>query len=330
MTDQNLPNQAHANQMTNTEEETMSDQPIPDQINPNNTPIDNLYVTGKVGIGISDSQNRLHVVAPGGFPNNVPIVAQSVSTFFGARDSDGIERFAINLDSDGTSYAVNFYDKYQRPWRRSISLKLGNVGIGTTDPKSMLHIGDGLPTPPSGGYRPWMVRGTLVSWDTDNVFFGLKDEGPNRKDAVIAWGDDPDLDVFRFIFTAHQGPANGQEVMRLESNGDLKAAGDVYAKDVQLQSSRELKENVAELSASEAVEALEDLNPVKFNFKADSDKNLHIGFIAEEVPDLVATSDRKTLSPMDIVAVLTQVVKQQQKTMAALAEKVKLLEAQTA
>jgi hypothetical protein len=39
-----------------------------------------------------------------------------------------------------------------------------------------------------------------------------------------------------------------------------------------------------------------------------------VGFIAEDVPDLVATKDRKGLSPMDIVAVLTKVVQEQQKT----------------
>jgi len=44
----------------------------------------------------------------------------------------------------------------------------------------------------------------------------------------------------------------------------------------------------------------------------------------------VATSDRKTLSPMDIVAVLTQALKEQQNTISALAEKVKLLETKTA
>src|SRR4028119_1981498 len=83
----------------------------------------------------------------------------------------------------------------------------GNVGIGTNNPLSMLHIGDG----PGGEYRPWMVRGTLVSENTDGVFFGLKNEGSDRKDAVIAWGDNLG-DVFRFIFTADGGSADGQEI----------------------------------------------------------------------------------------------------------------------
>ncbi len=37
-----------------------------------------------------------------------------------------------------------------------------------------------------------------------------------------------------------------------------------------------------------------------------------MGFIAEDVPELVATSDRQGLSAMDIVAVLTKVVQEQQ------------------
>ena len=40
--------------------------------------------------------------------------------------------------------------------------------------------------------------------------------------------------------------------------------------------------------------------------------SLCVGFIAEDVPDLVATKDRKSLSPMDLTAVLTKVVQGQQ------------------
>ncbi|RPJ08785.1 MAG: tail fiber domain-containing protein [Deltaproteobacteria bacterium] len=82
-------------------------------------------------------------------------------------------------------------------------------------------------------------------------------------------------------------------------------------------SSREYKEDIEALSTDDAFAALQDLHPVKFAYKTDkTDK--HVGFIAEEVPDLVATKDRKGLSPMDIVAVLTKVVQEQQKTISAL------------
>jgi hypothetical protein len=48
---------------------------------------------------------------------------------------------------------------------------------------------------------------------------------------------------------------------------------------------------------------------VTFHYKAEGAQT-HVGFIAEDVPDLVATPDRKGLSTMDIVAVLTKVVQE--------------------
>ena len=54
------------------------------------------------------------------------------------------------------------------------------------------------------------------------------------------------------------------------------------------------------------------MKPTKFNYKVDKEDE-YLGFISEDVPNLVATKDRKGLSPMDIVAVLTKVVQTQKK-----------------
>jgi hypothetical protein len=53
------------------------------------------------------------------------------------------------------------------------------------------------------------------------------------------------------------------------------------------------------------------LEPVVFNYRNEAGED-YIGFIAEDVPELVAVSDRDALSTMDIVAVLTRVVQEQQ------------------
>jgi parallel beta-helix repeat protein len=79
-------------------------------------------------------------------------------------------------------------------------------------------------------------------------------------------------------------------------------------------SSREYKDNIEALGTEEAFDALKELNPVKFAYKADRTEK-HVGFIAEDAPDLIAAKDRKGLSPMDIVAVLTKVVQEQQRAM---------------
>ena len=76
-------------------------------------------------------------------------------------------------------------------------------------------------------------------------------------------------------------------------------------------SSRTLKENIHDLSTEDAMSALEQLKPKMYNYIVDKDER-YLGFIAEEVPELVAMSNRKSLSPMDIVAVLTKEVQQQQ------------------
>jgi hypothetical protein len=79
-------------------------------------------------------------------------------------------------------------------------------------------------------------------------------------------------------------------------------------------SSREAKENIKNLTTDEAIEALDGLTPVKFNYKAEKEEE-YVGFIAEDVPELVSTKDRKHMTPMDVVAVLTKVVQDQQKSL---------------
>lgn len=91
-------------------------------------------------------------------------------------------------------------------------------------------------------------------------------------------------------------------------------------------SSRKFKDNITNLSSQEAFEALEKLNPVKFNLKADDEKMLHLGFIAEDAPDMVATPDKGAITNGHIVAVLTKIVKEQQKKITDFNKKMKILE----
>lgn len=104
-------------------------------------------------------------------------------------------------------------------------------------------------------------------------------------------------------------------------SGAYVSAGGVWTN----ASSREYKKNIKELTGDEAMGALKGLRPVKFSYKVNIEET-HVGFIAEDAPDLVVTKDRKGMSSMDIVAVLTKVVQEQQKTIAELSKKVAELE----
>jgi len=91
-------------------------------------------------------------------------------------------------------------------------------------------------------------------------------------------------------------------------------------------SSRASKDNIQTLAADKALNALRNLEPVTFTYKFDKAQP-HVGFIAEDVPELVATKDRRGVSEMDIVGVLTRVVKEQDKTIEKLLDTVSRLEA---
>lgn len=92
------------------------------------------------------------------------------------------------------------------------------------------------------------------------------------------------------------------------ANGAYVSAGGVWTN----RSSRNDKENIAQLPAEDALAAVMALEPVSFNYRSERGED-YVGFIAEDVPDLLAAGAGDSLSPMDIVAALTKVVQEQQR-----------------
>ncbi|NJL54446.1 tail fiber domain-containing protein [bacterium] len=133
----------------------------------------------------------------------------------------------------------------------------------------------------------------------------------------------------RWVWYAQDGEARlfsqktGQDIFRVKDNGNVQITGALTQA-----SSIALKENVAELSGQEAMATLQGLNAVKYNYKADEQKEQRLGFIAEDVPDLVANSEHDRLSPMDLIAVLTKAVQEQQRTISELADEIHTLKQQ--
>jgi hypothetical protein len=107
------------------------------------------------------------------------------------------------------------------------------------------------------------------------------------------------------------GTTNAQFPLHL-GNGAHVTAGGVWTN----ASSRALKDHITPLTLERAQDALLALAPVEYTYKADPTQH-QVGFIAEDVPALVAQNDRASLSPMDLVAVLTKVVQAQQAQLAA-------------
>jgi len=130
-----------------------------------------------------------------------------------------------------------------------------------------------------------------------------------------------DLPVMTLDTNGYLGVGTTTPAHLIETAGGAYCDGNAWVD----ASSRTLKENIENLSTSEAMVAFEELVPVKFNYISDRGDE-HVGFIAEDVPELVATADRQGMSAMDVAAVLTRVVQEQQKTIANLEARLAKLE----
>ena len=231
-------------------------------------------------------------------------------------------------------------------------LQSGNVGIGTTNPSQKLDVG--FDTDVSA-----VIGRVHIGWmgGNDNATFSHVDKVGSGSYALLQNG------AGETILNGASGArtdirVGGVPSMRLHSSGGLSFGHTYYNADpgqdkVIIQnsvgigetnpnyplqmgsgahvttggvwtnaSSRQYKENIKSLSVEDALNALDKLEPTRFNYKVDKQDET-LGFIAEDVPDLVATKDRKGLSPMDIVAVLTKVVQAQQKELTELKQQIK-------
>jgi hypothetical protein len=197
--------------------------------------------------------------------------------------------------------------------------ELERVGIGTSAPDGNLHINGTSTQDVFSGLGPDLVNGPGFNFGYSGASFGRSSGFFNIRPDDLAVAPNPSLrfataDVQRMIITntgnvgiGTLAPTNPLQM----GSGAHVTAGGVWTD----ASSREVKQDIAPLSADAARVALEQLAPVTFAYRADPTEH-HVGFVAEDVPDLVANADRKGLSPMDIVAVLTRVVQEQQAALA--------------
>jgi hypothetical protein len=197
------------------------------------------------------------------------------------------------------------------------------VEDGTSVPNRVLRVLSGMPIMQNAGTAGFDFKNTGATFGASisvgtagnpNLYANWLGVTNTKDDPTkVSWG--LRLDIIHDNFHVIRSPVGGAQYDVFVINGDgsitSTTGGSLTAGGHWVDaSSRDYKENIATLSSEEALNTLVGLNPVKYNYKADKDER-HVGFIAEDVPELVATKDRKTLSPLDIVAVLTKVVKEQ-------------------
>lgn len=90
-------------------------------------------------------------------------------------------------------------------------------------------------------------------------------------------------------------------------------------------SSAALKEDIRPMSSRAAATIVDQLKPVTYRWR-EGDEATHLGFIAEECPDEVATAEHDGIYISHIVAALTRVVRDQAETIAALERRLAAIE----
>jgi hypothetical protein len=172
------------------------------------------------------------------------------------------------------------------------------VGIGTDTPTQRLEVNGSLQIHD----RNSNLAGLMISQADGETGYIMH----NRANTLTIGAGSIDRITIDRDGNVGIGVARPTHPLQMASGAHVTAGG-VWTNS----SSRHKKENIEVLTLDEAAAALAKLEPVHFNYKTDAVEQ-HIGFIAEDVPEIVATSDRQGLSTMDIVAILTRVVQAQQ------------------
>jgi hypothetical protein len=195
----------------------------------------------------------------------------------------------------------------------------GRIGLRTSTPARDLTIS----APLSPIIRMEQSASPFQAWDivANNNNFYVRDVNHETNPFIILAAAPYNSLVIDAIGRIGLGVASPAYQIDHSSGARLDAGVWVDA------SSRRFKQDIHQLDREAAFDALQALQPVTFAYKSNP-TDLHVGFIAEDVPELVATPDRTGLAPMDVVAVLTKVVKEQEKTIADMRARLELLERQ--
>lgn len=200
------------------------------------------------------------------------------------------------------------------------------VGGGNSDLKAYVCLGDG------SAYFKGSVKTSSLATESLNVQKELSCNGiqTNRVLAStggqfhsIAIGESLGLgnDVFPWMYETIGTPSTNHNLRLFSRNWIVFHSGNTFEESGTMAldqsgqwhgSSRKLKYDICDLTGEQAMSALETLRPVTFLFHHDKSNTRRSGFIAEEVPAMVANKDHTMINQMDIIAILTRAVKEQQ------------------
>ncbi|MDB9341161.1 MULTISPECIES: DUF6519 domain-containing protein [Cyanophyceae] len=298
-----------------------------------------LQTSGNVGIGVDSPEQKLQV-------DGVVRIGKTTSFLDISTGENNLSHFKTNLNGYSFDKDIQIQSGVIRSDANLLLQTNGNVGIGVDIPEQKLHV-DGvvrIGTNTSildistgennlshfktnlNGYsfdKDIQIQSGVIRSDANlllqtNGNVGIGVDIPDEKlqvDGVVRIGKTTsflDISTGENNLAQFKTNLNGYSFdkdIQIQSgviNGNLRVNGRILQ-----DSSRELKENITELSSQEVTEILRTIKPIKFNYKNSIDKETQAGFLSEDVPSLLTLSDNTDISPVDLVAVLTKAVKDQ-------------------
>ena len=270
------------------------------------------------GLSIVTADTDRLTIAPTG-----TIIAQVPQTFFGIAGQAIVgQTFVANATTATNGLLVE-----------------GHLGIGTSRPNAKLEVDGTTGNSQDFGLRIISNNHNLLSVQNQGIVgIGVGDAIATALDSrlkvhgKVAIGKDilgnpdaiPDNGLLvqgdiraesRIAIAAENDPIPDDVKLFVVGNTEIhgKISADDFTTGLFKQlSSRSLKDHINPLSSQATNQLLQNLNPVTYVYRSDAQQQLHFGFIAEDVPNLLAAPDRNAIHPFDIVAVLTKAVQDQQ------------------
>jgi hypothetical protein len=255
---------------------------------------------GNVGIGTTSPTNKLHLYDA----NRVDILfhREGYGKHYIRKDGDYLR---IRGNDDSTVIA-EFLDNANN---NTVNFPNGNVGIGTTNPSSRLHV-----VHTNYGAEPYsgiIVKNTdtsgaaytgisLDAYYQTHVRFSLNGSlkyqwrvgSGNGIDRMDLYSWTAGADVMSILNNGSVGIGSTSPAYKLDIAGTIRATGDVIA-----YSDARVKDNVQTIEAP--LDLVTKLRGVTYTRKDSEDKSRKVGVIAQEIqeilPEVVTTSEDGTL-----------------------------------
>jgi histone H3/H4 len=306
-------------------------------------PVDSLRVanSGNIGLGTSLPQLDVHMTS-----GNTPAIR------FEQTNAAGFGPYTWDVGGNETNFFVRDLSAGVRmPFKilpgvtsNAVVIATAGVGIGTNTPSAALHVASGsaqidgaVNVTSIGAAPPQPASGANLFYTTRlNVQLPDGQQPLKVRPGGFSGGGGVDVDgVLRFdhgtgvpatptgtIYVWHE---LSDSTLKFRLPGGTTTA---YLSNTGIWtdgSSRAFKRDIRPLDLRDAAAAVRALEPVRYYGNNSTEEQL--GFIAEDVPDLVASAGRKGIAPIDIVAALTKVVQDQQTKIDTMAAEMAALKA---